>query len=326
MREIPDSLVAQYIHQWGNADSVALLDPRFSIFHVPHIQGMIGYRREAGRAVVFADPLCADHDIPILIREFHDYAQDKFKGVVYALASDRFLQIALAQGMHSVLQIGHELVLDPTHNILQDNGSTVRKLRNKFNHAKREGIVLKEYQENDPVFEKKLEEVVEEWLKGRTGLQSYHSTVDPFAHPEIKRWFYAEYNNRLVGLIILNRIGAYNGWMLNRLIILPNVPYGTSEFCVLSVLEILRHEGCTFFSVGTVPDSKLGDMYGLNVVYRSLFALVFKVARQFLELDGLQRYWQKFKPKKIPSYVLFNKRWLSPSDVIAIIRTFNVGG
>lgn len=325
MREISDSLVAQHIEQWGNADAVALLDPSYSIFSVPHIQGMIGYRHEAGRAVVIGDPLCAEQDVPVLIREFHNYARAKFKGVVYALASSGFMQIALDHGIRSAFQVGHELILDPTHNVLLENGSRVRKLRNKFNHAKGKGIILSEYPGNDPVLEKKLEKVISRWLAHRTGVQSYHSAIDPFAHRENKRWFYAELEGNVIGFIILNRINAHEGWMLNRLIILPEVPYGSSEFCILQMLEVLRQEACTFLSVGTVPDDKLGNMHGFNILYKLLLPPTFKFTRQFLDLDGLQRYWEKFNPKKVPSYVLFNKKWPGPSDFIAVSRTFNVG-
>ena len=162
---------------------------------------MIGYRHEAGRAVVVADPLCADHDMPVLMREFHAYAQGKFKGVVYTLASPRFIQIALDHGIGGIVQIGHELVLNPMHNVMQEKGSTARKLRNKYSHAQREGVTLKEYQPLDPVLERKLEEMTEQWLKMRTGIQASHSAIDPFAHRDVKRWFYAEHNNALVRLI-----------------------------------------------------------------------------------------------------------------------------
>ena len=49
--------VAEYVHQWGNSASHALLDPACQLFSIPEIDGVIGYRFELKSAVV-ARPVC----------------------------------------------------------------------------------------------------------------------------------------------------------------------------------------------------------------------------------------------------------------------------
>ena len=56
---------------------------------------------------------------------------------------------------------------------------------------------------------------------------------------------------KIVALLMLNRLTMHNGWVLNRLLLSPDTPYGTSELLILSVLDTLREEGCSFFSIGS---------------------------------------------------------------------------
>lgn len=324
MREFPEQLIAQYIEKWGNADSIALLDPRFLIFNVPHIEGIIGYRREAGCAVVMADPLCSPEHIPALVEAFYDYAKQEFKSIIYTLASEKFAQWALTSVGKSAISIGHELVVDPSIDVLSSNGATIRKLRNKYNYAQRAGLIFKEYTGNDQALEAAMEECTQQWLKGRKGVQMYHSDIDMFKYRQNKRWFYIEQQEKIIALAILNRINAHKGWVLNRLIVLQDTPYGTSEFLMLSVLAMLRSENCTFLSTGTIPDKSLENMYGLNSLWRMMVMLGFKIAQKFFDLGGRQRYWEKFKPQRFSSFFVFDTTTLGVSHALAIMRAFNI--
>ena len=164
-------MVAECIAQWGNADSIALLDPQSLIFSVPHMQGIIGYRTQVGCAVVLADPVCPADTLSSLTMAFHDYCKEHFKTVMYALASERFAQWALHSTCKSALSIGHELIIDPRNDIKAGNGSSVRRLRNKYNHALRSGIIINEYVGNDTNIEQAMEQLREVWLQNRQGMQ-----------------------------------------------------------------------------------------------------------------------------------------------------------
>ena len=325
MRGYPEHLVAQYIEKWGNADSIALLDPRFSIFSVPDIEGIIGYRQEAGCAVVIADPLCAPENSGALAQAFYEHAKQQFKSIIYILASEKFTQWALTTIAKSAISIGHELVIDPTIDVLSSNGSSTRKLRNKYNYAQRTGLIFKEYTGDDSVLEAAMEACAQQWLQGRKGIQMYHSEIDMFAYRSNKRWFYVEYQGKIIALAILNRIYAYKGWVLNRLIVLKDTPYGTSEFLVTSVLTTMRSEGCTFFSIGTSPNKALENIYGLNALWRMMVIFGFKVVQKFFDVSGRQRYWEKFKPQKFSSFFVFDTTILSIKHAIAILRALNIG-
>lgn len=324
MREYPEHLIVQCIEKWGNADSIALLDPRFSIFSVPEVEGIVGYRQEAGCAVVIADPLCAPENSAALAQAFYKYAKQHFKSIIHILASEKFTQWALTTISKSAIAIGHELVIDPMTDVLLSNGSSTRKLRNKYNYAQRNGLIFKEYRGDDQALEAAMEHCVQHWLQGRKGVQMFHSHIDMFNHRLNKRWFYIEHNGTIIAIAVLNRIDAYKGWVLNRLIVLKDTPYGTSEFLVTSILTTLRSEGCNFFSIGTSPNKALENIYGLNALWRAMVKLGFKIAQKFFDVSGRQRYWEKFKPQKLSSFFVFDTTMLSIKHAVAILRALNI--
>ena len=50
----------------------------------------------------------------------------------------------------------------------------------------------------------------------------------------------------IVGTVILNQYKGHKGWFLTNLMEIPGAPHGTSELLVVSALETLANEGCTF--------------------------------------------------------------------------------
>lgn len=65
--------IADYIAKFGNHSSIALLDPCYTIFNIPDIYRIIGYRVESNCAILFGDPLCPPQNIPLLAHAFHDF-------------------------------------------------------------------------------------------------------------------------------------------------------------------------------------------------------------------------------------------------------------
>ena len=181
--------IAEYVARWGKADSIALFDPRFIIFSAPPIEGVIGYRVEAQCAIVIADPIRAPEDVPALTKAFHDFCAERYKTVIYVMASEPFTQWAVGTVCKRAISIGNEVILDPTIDIKTGNGSSVRRLRNKYNHALRAGVDIKEYVGNDLYTEQSMEQLRNQWLQNREGMQIYHSEINLFAHRMGRRWF-----------------------------------------------------------------------------------------------------------------------------------------
>jgi lysylphosphatidylglycerol synthetase-like protein (DUF2156 family) len=124
--------------------------------------------------------------------------------------------------------------------------------------------------------------------------------------------------------MILNRINGSQGWVMNMLMRVPDAPATTSEFLILSTLDILRQEGCQFFSTGTTPAPQLGRIEGLRRISEYFIRSAFKLASKLLNLGGRQYYWTKFNPKTSPTFLAFSRPKIGMREILGLMRAFNV--
>lgn len=315
--------VAEYVHRWGNAASIALLDPSCSIFTTDLVDGVIGYRFASQYAVVFGDPVCPVDSRDNLMKEFNTFCSQQGKSVIYIATSEPFMQWSMNRYCGSAIECGNEIILDPCSDPTKRTGKKASLLRNKYNQSIREGIHVQEYCGYDEQLEEVMQQVRDCWLQNRKGPQLYLLQINMFTDREHKRWFYAKHEDRVVGVVMLNRIDAYNGWVLNILMVMPDAPTTTSEFLILSTLAILREEECPFFSIGMVPREQLGRIEGLSTFSQWLARHTFTVAKRIFRLDDRERYWKKFHPSRQPTFVLFSKSHITIAEVIGICRALN---
>ncbi len=318
-----DQSVAECVYRWGNSASIALLDPACKVFSAESIDGVIGYRMASKYVVVIGDPVCPHDSLEGLMREFHTFCSAQDKNVIYIATSEQFMKWSMNRYCSSAIECGVEVILNPTIDPTHKKGKKASLLRNKYNQSIRDGIQVKEYCDYDEQLEEAMQEVRDSWLQNRKGPQIYYLQVNVFADRIHKRWFYAEHNGRVIGVLMLNRIDAFHGWVLNISMVIPEAPTVTSEFLMLSALTVLRAEGCAFFSIGTVPRAQLGQMQGLGFFSQWFARNVFKVAKKFFRLEDRQRYWKKFHPEMQSTYVLLSKSRIKISEVMGIMRALN---
>jgi lysylphosphatidylglycerol synthetase-like protein (DUF2156 family) len=318
-----DRCIVDYVQRWGHPTSIALLDPSCEIFSTPDIEGIIGYRTQSNNAIVFGDPVCSLENIPKLTRAFHNYCKKIGTGIIYVASSERFVNWALPSICRSAIGFGDEIILNPLINPLSLKGKGPSLLRNKFNQSVREGITVREYKEPNISVEQSIEQVGIAWQKSRQGPQIYLHQINIFKDRSNKRWFYAEYQNGIIGVLMLNRIDAYNGWVINILMVQPEAPSYTSELLILSALDALRAEQCDYLSIGTTPAAQLGAINGLSAFSTWCARKTFNIAKRFFKLGDRQRYWKKFHPRTSPSYLLFSKPRIGISEILCIMRALN---
>ena len=181
MNDHEKDYVIECLQRWGSATSIALLDPRCTIFREPSLDGVIGYRNEAGCAVIFGVPLCAPENMKDLVHSFYYHCNEQKKIVIYVAVPEKFMDWALDNGSSSALQIGDEIILDPHYDPKSGGGRYQRLLRGKYNQSIRHKVIIKEYTDNNPALEKEIEEVGARWLRNRRGPQIYLLDVNIFA-------------------------------------------------------------------------------------------------------------------------------------------------
>lgn len=210
-------------------------------------------------------------------------------------------------------------MLDP----MQKTGKKASLLRNKYNQAMRDGIIVEEYSQYDEHIEEEMQKIRESWLNNRKGPQLCLLQIDIFRERAHKRYFYAHYKGRIIGLLMLNRIDAHHGWVLNILMVSPDAPTVTSEFLIINTLAKLREESCHFFSVGTLPATSLGKFEGLGKFSQWCTRGLYRTAKKIFRLEDRQRYWKKFYPEARPVYIVFSQSGVKLTEAYGIIRALS---
>ncbi len=314
------SRVVELVRKWGEVNTDGILDQTTQIFSVPHIEGLIGYRVELGNAVVYGDPVCAPSEKVALAKEFEAYCKTQKMVVIYIIVSEEFAQMAFDHLSFSLIEFGRKFILDPAHYI-EPKTSLLRK---KVRQSSRHEVTIHEYTENDPTIEKSIEDVAHAWVKARKGIQIYLAELTLFADRIGKRWFYAKYQDKIVGVALLNKLESQEGWLLNNVMVAKDTPSGVSEHLVVSALQTIEKEQCHFVLIGPVPAKDLGKMVGLNRLIILLASWGFRAIRKVCHLDGHEVFWDKFQPEHRSSYLLFPKNRFRLSSVFALLRALNI--
>lgn len=320
-----DRLVLPYIQQWGRAPSIAVFDTTIKTFKIPGIDGIIGYKDEAGCVLVFGDPLCHPDDRFVLVKAFHDHFLAQKKSILYLLASVDFKKWASEQGyIKTALSMGDEIIVNPQIDPLTVSGRHAYTLRKNYRIAQNSNLMFHEYLGIDNHLETSMEELSQRWLQERQGPQTSLMNVNIFSHRINKRFFYVKNGTTCVGALILNRLDAFNGWTINALFYAPDAPKYTSEYMLLQTLALLRTEGCHYFSFGTLPVDELRTIEGLGKIATFFAPYCFTFAKKIFKLRNRKQYWQKFSPTIVPSYLLIHKAGIGMKEIWGILRAFNV--
>lgn len=312
------------VRRYGGAVSTALLDPACELFRADGIDGAIGYRARFGCAVAIGDPVCAEEDKPRLARAFAERCRARRLHTAYAVASPGFAHWAAGEG-YAALCFGEELFFDPRRDPAA--GAAGRELRKKLLRAGREGIEVREYlprRARDPELERRMEAVARSWLEGRRGPQVYVVPVRLFEHREGRRWFYALYDGRVVGVLAALWLEARGGYLLEHHLASPDAPVGTSESLIAEALRAFGREGVAWTTFGPAPASELREILGLSERQERLARTVFRHLGQAFRFESRNRYRRKFQiAGSRDSYLLVSPPKLGPREIGGFVNAFN---
>lgn len=313
--EKPERL-ASFVKRLGNPESTALLHSPCHTFHIPQVEGVIGYQQVGKCAVVIGDPLCLPQDSAELTKAFHDHCQKHQLKIVYLLIGHDFAHWTARNGCRTLIQVGEELSVHPTH------FQKKRKLRWQLTQAQNQEVAVNEYKDFDPVLEERLQAIMHAWLKQRRGPQVHLGNL-PFFNQGDHRIFYAEQRDKIVGLLVLFPLDRFQGWVVRSCLAVLEAPVGTTEQLMCFAIDTLAQENCSFLCLGIVSGSKIGKVMGLNPVSTALTSCILRASRWFFKLDAKALYFKKYHPHSRSTF-LVSKEKLSLTELLAIKRVLNV--
>ena len=308
--------LASLVKRLGNPESTMMLYSPCHMFQIPQIDGAIGYHQVGSCAVVIGDPICSPQDIPELTKAFHLHCEASHLKTIYLLAHHDFAHWGIQNGYRTLIEIGTELSIDPTSFHEEHN------VRRKVNSATKHGVQVKEYQQFDPLLEKGIKNAIQTWLQERRGPQIHVGTLDLNHNSEI-RIFYAQQQDKIVGVLILTPLDRFQGWAESYNIAISNAPVGTTELLMCSTLKSLANENCRFLCLGTASGAELGEIIGLTFFGKNLARLIFKTANWIFKLSAKTVYLNKYRPHSQPIFLL-SKDKLTITQLLAIKHILNV--
>lgn len=317
--------IVEKVRRLGNAASDAVLDPSCQVFTIPEIEGIIGYRIESSCAIVYGNPVCSSQDRLKLVKAFHDDCSKKNMNIIYVGANENFAKWSIEHSCKALVEFGEELSIDPHMDPKARKGVNASLVRRKVRHSQKEGTEVLEYHPFDPEIEKAIEQVGEQWLQNRQGPQVHISNVRLLDDQLGKRWFYAKKNNKIVGVVILNKLEAYQGYLLNHLMFTSEASHGTPEYLLTHALETVAKEGCHYVTFGSIPSPQLGEIKGLNQLTVCITRILFKIVSKIFHLGGKKKFWEKFHPQSERSFLIFKQPHIGRNELIALMRAMNVG-
>lgn len=318
-----EKLVEKWVHQWGYAASEAIFDLDCKFFFSPDIKGLIAYRIKLGCAVVFGDPICSVEEKPLLAEAFQRYCEERNLNIIYIIASEQFAKWAIAHLCKVMIEVGEELIFNPQRNPLEETNGK-KKLRNKVSHARGLGLRVSEYLGHDTDLECSIQQVGVKWLQGRKGAQIYIGNLNFFDYKTDRRWFYVKEGEQVIGMALLCKLEAKQGWLIKFLLTVPEAPRGTSELLMTTILDTLHHEDCHFLTYGIVPAERLGEIIGLGKVSSWLCRIFFNSVKWIFNLEQRKIYWRQFLPEEERSYVLFAKPHVGIKEIQALMKSLRI--
>lgn len=303
---------------YGSAASEAMFDFPCNFFQTPNCKGIIAYRIKFKCAIIFGDPLCPPNELIELTKDFHKYCLDSGLNIIYITVSEKFAKL-VQEYCPILIEACEELIFDPQFNpVLKSH-----RLKHRMDKAVKHGLTFHEYFPFDEKIENSLLDCGIKWQQANKGPSLYLGHLNFFENPKGKRWFYVKDGEHITSMAMLSYLDAPEGWLLKFFFTLPNVFPETSEFMMISLLTTLKNENCHFLTKGMVPIDSIGEVKGLG--YCSVFMkYIYKMINFIFKFKKRKQYWQRYYPKKVPSYVLFSNKRIGLNEIRALLNTFRM--
>ncbi|KAI9465754.1 hypothetical protein BJY52DRAFT_1242365 [Lactarius psammicola] len=253
--------IAQLIAQYGSSSATSWLEfARYKIWRpsVPIPQSSFppvqGYLRSDPFVFAWGNPIVSDPSaLEATCAAFIDWARSQKLRPIWLCVDGQMEQVLGGQGSKfawSALSCIVEDFLDPRSVVelahSHGGGSEVKDFKKNLRRAERENVRVREIQPDQWTDAMKLqvEEGIANWKKSKTGVQIASTSFQPWLDFEHRRYWIAEKDSNIVGILVLARI-HHKQYQIKNAVSFPNAPRGTSEEVIYRAMSDLQDEGVT---------------------------------------------------------------------------------
>jgi len=244
------------VKEYGqNSTSYLALEEDKSLFFGKDVEGVVAYGIVGGTVVVLGDPICAPENFLKLLAEFKSFCTESSLDCVFLGTTDVFLEQYKALG-YGHIKCGEEARFYlPDYNI---SGGVMANFRTKINKANKEHIDTLEYkplEKRDPVIEKKMQNISEQWLGDKkSGQLGFTQGSLGFDDPMDRRYFYAtDAKGEIVAFHIFTPFGGMNGYGADITRRIHDAPRNVTEKINYDAFMVFKEEGVEWGTLGLAP-------------------------------------------------------------------------
>lgn len=277
-----------------------------------------------GRRMVLSDPICAEEDLPRLVREFLDFAPR----AAFVVVSERCAAALRGLGFKANC-IGYEPELPIQTYNTQGNWKELDLIKRARNEAKREGIVIREEEAIEKVSKAQLNEVSTRWI-GHKPVNDreiwIYARRPVFAHEEDVRKFVAyDREGRVAGFIFYDpmyRDGKVFGYSAN-ISRCDEQRFGRLATAINMVaVEQFKGEGKELLNLCLAPFVKLeGGKYNDDWATTGFFRISERFGNNIYNFKGLSFYKAKYRGVEKSLYFASNNPMPSNDVYLAFLSS-----
>jgi phosphatidylglycerol lysyltransferase len=328
-REEKWRLLSPFVKRYGDqALSYATLQEGMEYF--VHPTGYVAFASvihpvfaRRGRRIVLSDPLCAEEDLPGLVRAFLDFAPH----AAFVVVSERCATVLRGMGFKANC-VGYESEVPVQTYNTQGNWKELDLVKRARNEAKREGIVIRE-ETIEKVSRKQLDEVTGRWIAHKKVNDReiwIYARRPVFEHEDDVRKFVAyDRDGRVAGFVFYDPIysdGRVFGYAAN-ISRCDEQRFGRLATAVNMVAaEQFKAEGKETLNLMLAPFSKLdGGKYNDDWLTKLFFQVTERFGNNIYNFKGLSFHKAKYRGAEKPLYFASNNPMPSNDVYLAFLSS-----
>ncbi|KAI0322943.1 hypothetical protein OF83DRAFT_1167226 [Amylostereum chailletii] len=250
--------IASLIAEYGSSSSTSWLEfSRYKIWRptVPIPESPFvpvqGYLRSDPYVFAWGNPLVSDPSaLAPTAAAFWDWARNEGLKIVWCCVDGQMEEVLGGKDSKlkwSTLSCIVEDMLDPKAVVdlahSPGGGSEVKDFKKNLRRAEREHLVVREVKDDEwtPQMRKEVEEGILAWKAAKTGLQLASTSFQPWLDQPHRRYWVAEKDGKIVGILILALI-HHDQYQIKNAASFPDAPRGTSEHLIYDAMDALHKE------------------------------------------------------------------------------------
>jgi phosphatidylglycerol lysyltransferase len=303
-------------HGW-NATSFQVLQPAFRYWFDAEHDACVAYVETRGAWVAAGAPIVEPARLDAVVERFVVAARERGKRACFFAVESG---LAWLDTLDSLF-VGEQPVWDPR--AWEECLRARRSLREQLRRAKAKGVRVRAVPSDeiaDPLspIRNAVEELVDAWLRTRPmAPMGFLVGVEPFAHADERRYFVAEKDGRVLGVLIAVPVYARNGWFFENLLRAPEAPNGTAELLVDLGMRAAAEEGSPYVTLGLAPLA--GDVSPPLLSARAVGAM-------FYNFQGVREFKAKLGPTSWdPIYIVYPRGGSGTMALVDALEAFARG-